>query len=543
LARAPLSRAAATEAGGRIERVTDLARRPRILAALALAAGLAAGACQPTMPSAAPLPTTLPTGTATPGTPGPASTPGADASPAAGAGLGDALRDAIDVADILADLGRLQGFADDNGGARQAGSDAEAAATAFLADELRGAGLDVTLQPVDVPYFTQDAPSVLEIATDDGSAFEDLRDFKAMLFSASGEVTAQLYPLGFDPLAQPGASGGLGCGAGDWAEVPAGVIVLVQPAQCRRHDVVVHAQSAGAVAIITAYPGWSRDAVLRPTLINPDDIRIPALGVAHSVGVALAEAAAAGSAVHIRVATTVETRSSANVVAETPGGDPAHVLMLGGHLDSVIDGPGINDNGSGTMAILEIAREVAAAMAGPAAGTSPWKVRVAFWTGEELGLWGSSAYVQSLDGAAIDAIEAYLNFDMIGSPNGVRLVYDASGGPRPTEAATLTGLFGRAFERAGLLWQSAALGGSSDHFVFEQAGIAVGGLFSGANEPKTASQADLFGGTAEAPNDPCYHLACDTVDNVDPVLLEQMARAAAWVVGALASGEVNLGGA
>ena len=524
--------------------MTDEARRARILATLAFAVGLAAGACQPPAPSAAPLPTRLPAGTATLATPGPASTPGPDASPAAGARHGDALRDAIDAADILADLDRLQGFADEHGGARQAGSDAEAAAAGFLADELRAVGLDVTLQPVDVPYFTQDAPSVIEIATGAGGAFEDLRDFKAMLFSASGDVTAQLFPLGFDPLAQPGAPGGVGCGPADWAEVPAGVIVLVQPAQCRRHDVVVHAQTAGAVAIITAYPGWSRDAVLRPTLINPDDIRIPALGVVHAVGVALYEAAAAGSAVHIKVATTVETRSSVNVIAETPTGDPAHVLLLGGHLDSVIDGPGINDNGSGTMTVLEIAREVAAAMAaGPAAGASPWKVRVAFWTGEELGLWGSSAYVQSLDGAAIDAIEAYLNFDMIGSANGVRLVYDASAGLRPAEAATLTGLFGQAFERVGLLWQSAALGGSSDHFAFEQAGIAVGGLFSGANEAKTASQADLFGGTAEAPNDPCYHLACDTVDNVDPVLLEQMARAAAWVVGALASGEVVLGGA
>jgi Zn-dependent M28 family amino/carboxypeptidase len=466
-----------------------------------------------------------------------------DASPAAGAAQGDALSAAIDAADILADLARLQGFADEHGGARQAGSDAEAATAAFVADELRGSGLDVTLQPVDVPYFTQAAPSILEPAGGAGGvggAFEDLRDFKAMLFSASGDVTAQLYPLGFDPLAQPGAASGLGCAPADWAQVPAGMIVLVQPAQCRRHDVVVQAQAAGAVAIITAYPGWSRDAVLRPTLINPDDIQIPALGATHATGVALAAAAATGVAVHVKVTTTVETRSSVNVIAETPGGDPAHVLMLGGHLDSVMDGPGINDNGSGTMAILEIAREAAVAMTGPGPGAAPWKVRVAFWTGEELGLWGSSAYVQGLDAAALGSIEAYLNFDMVGSPNGVRLVYDASEGPRPAEAATLTGLFGQAFERAGVLWQSAALGGSSDHFAFEQAGIAVGGLFSGANEVKSASQADLFGGTAEAPNDPCYHLACDSVDNVDPVLLEQMARAAAWVVGALASGEVTL---
>lgn len=518
----------------------DMARQRRIVAALAFAGGLAMVACQPTAPSAAPVPTGAPT-TSTPTASGPGSTPAPSGVPSAAGHAGDALRDAIDADDILADMTRLQQFADDGGGARQAGSDGEKASMAFVADELRLAGLNVTLQPVDVPYFTQDAPSVLELATGGTNAFEDLRDFKAMLFSASGDLTAQLYPLGFDPTAQPGATGGLGCAPGDWAGVPAGVIVLVQPAQCRRHDVVVQAQDAGAVAIITAYPGWVRDAVLRPTLINPEDIRIPALGVTHAAGVALAEAAATGGAVHITVSTTVQTRSSVNVIGETPGGDPAHVVMLGGHLDSAIDGPGINDNGSGTMTILEIAREVAAASPGPGAGTTPWRVRVAFWTGEELGVWGSSAYVRSLDAGALDAIEAYLNFDMVGSPNGVRLVYDASAGPRPAEAATLTSLFGQAFERSGQLWQSAALGGSSDHFAFEQAGIVVGGLFSGANEVKTDAQASLFGGTAGAPNDPCFHLACDTVGNVDPVLLEQMARAAAWVVGTLASGEVDLG--
>jgi Zn-dependent M28 family amino/carboxypeptidase len=512
-----------------------MAPRRRTLARLVLAGSFAVGACQPTAPSTALRPSAI----SSPASPGIDATPAPAASPAAGAEGGDALREAIDVADILADLARLQDVTDDHGG-RQAGGDGEKAAIAFVADELRLAGLDVTLQPVDVPHFTQDAPSVLETATGAPSVFEDIRDFKAMLFSASGDVTAQLYPLGFDPLAQPGSTKGLGCAPADWAAVPTGVIVLVQAAQCRRHDVVVQAQNAGAVAIITAYPGWARDGVLRPTLISPDDIRIPALGATHATGLALGEAAAAGSAVHVKVATTVETRSSVNVIAETAGGDPARVLMLGGHLDGVIDGPGINDNGTGTMTLLELAREVGAVLAGPTVGPAPWKVRFAFWTGEEVGLYGSSAYVGGLDGASIEALEAYVNLDMLGSPNGVRLVYDGAGTSRPTEGAALTALFGHGFESAGLVWQAAAVGGSSDHFPFDQAGIPVGGLYSGSLEAKTAAQAALFGGTANEPNDPCHHVACDTTDNVDPVLLEQMARAAAWVVGALASGKVTL---
>jgi Zn-dependent M28 family amino/carboxypeptidase len=301
------------------------------------------------------------------------------------------------------------------------------------------------------------------------------------------------------------------------------------------------------VGIVTAYPSWTRDAVLRPTLIDPTDIHIPAIGTTQAVGQALADAAATGASVHIETQTSTETRSSMNVIAETPWGDPAHVVMLGGHLDSVVDGPGMNDNGSGTMTVLEIARELGSATgtgaggsAGGSAGPAPaWKVRVAFWTGEEIGLWGSRAYVQGLGDR--ESVEAYLNFDMLGSPNGVRLVYDGSATSRPTEGRIIAGLFSQAFDSAGLVWQSAALGGSSDHFPFDQAGIPTGGLFSGANERKTAAQAELFGGDADTPDDSCYHLACDTTDNVDSTLLGDMARAAAWVTGALASGDVDLG--
>ncbi len=465
-----------------------------------------------------------------------------DAPTASEPSLAAALRAAIDPAAILADLERLQGIAAENGGTRAAGGESAAAAAELVAGALREAGYEVELQPVSVPFVRQDAPSTLEVVGA-ATAFEDLRDFKAMLLSASGDVTAPILALGFDPVAQPGARGGLGCDTADWAGFPVGAIALVQPGRCLRRDVIVNAQDAGAAAVLVSYPEWMRDTVLRPTLLNAADIAVPALGVTHDAGLALAAAAQAGSQVRVAVHMTIETRTSFNVIAETPAGDPAHVVMLGGHLDSTIDGPGINDNGSGTMTILEIARRLAAVGGAATSASPPWKVRVAFWTGEEIGLLGSAAYVRGLDAAAVAAIEAYLNFDMLGSPNGVRLIYDPSATSRPAEGATIAGLFSSAFDDAGLAWQLIGVGGNADHAPFDQAQIPTGGLFSGANEPKTAEQADLFGGTTGAPNDACYHLACDTVDNVDPVLLEEMARAAAWVVGELASGAVVLGGA
>ncbi|HUG31037.1 MAG TPA: M28 family metallopeptidase [Candidatus Limnocylindria bacterium] len=441
--------------------------------------------------------------------------------------------------DILTDLERLQAIATEHGGTRPAGSAGHDASVEFVADELRQAGYVVELQPVALPAFEQQGPSVLEVVGG-GAAFEDIRDFKAMLFSGTGDVTAPLYDLGFDPRFEPDQPRGLGCDPNHWTDVPAGVVVLAQPGPCRRLEVVLAAQEAGAVAIVTAYPGWTRDAVLRPTLVDPTGVRIPVIGATEAMGAALAKAALDGASVHVETDTLVETRTSINVIAETPGGDASNVLMLGGHLDSVVDGPGINDNGTGTMTVLEIAREVAAlTAANPAAGPA-WKVRVAFWTGEEIGLLGSFAYARGLTPDAIGAIRAYLNFDMLGSSNGIRTVYDGQATSNPAASGVVSDLFIQAIEAQGLGWQPEAVGAVSDQFPLDQLGIAVGGLFSGANEHKSAPQAVLFGGTAGAPNDPCYHLECDTVDNVDAVLLEHMARAAAWVAGALISGEVDL---
>ena len=504
--------------------------RGRRLATLGLA--IVVGACSPA-PSASP-PASVPTGSAAP------SLAARPSTPATGPALADQLRDALEIDAILADLATLQELGGGAGGRRNAGSEAYAAAARYVAGELAAAGYTVTQPPVDVPFFEQEAATVLEIVG--GQSFQDIRDVKAMLFSASGDVTGRIFPLGFDPNASPGAPTGLGCQPSDWEDVPRGAIALVQPAPCRRQDVVVNAQEAGAAAVITSYVDWQPDHVLRPTLIDPSSISIPAVGVTHEAGLALASAAESKDEVHVATHTSSEPRTSPNVIAESPAGDPAHVLMLGAHLDSVMDGPGMNDNGSGTMTVLEIARQLAAIPGGPGVeGGGGWKVRFAFWAGEELGLFGSFQYTGELGPEGASVIEAYLNLDMIGSTNAVRQVYDGSATTRPAESGAITDLFARALDGAGLAWEPTAVGAASDHFPFDQAGVPVGGLFSGANDLKTEAQVQIFGGFSGVQADPCYHLGCDTVDNIDAVTLEQLARAAAWVTGALASGEVTLG--
>jgi Zn-dependent M28 family amino/carboxypeptidase len=488
-------------------------------AAIGVAFALVVGACGPT-PSGRPVTSADPAATAPPP-------------------LADALRAGVSVDDIMADLAQLQDIADANGGIRAAGTPGYDESATYVADQLEAAGFTVEAQQVPVTVFEQTAPSILAVSG--GPTFEDIRDVKAMTFSASGDVTAPVVALGFDPAAQPGDRNGRGCNAGDFAAVPPGVIVLVQPAPCRRLDVVVNAQSAGVAALVTTYAEWPRDAVRRPTLISAADIHIPVLGGTHEVGLALAKAAADGATVHLATSTSVRQVQSANVIGESTWGDPVNVVMLGGHLDSVIDGPGINDNGSGAMTVLEIARTIAELQRSRPANAGPaWKVRVAFWTGEETGLFGSAAYANRLGAGDLLATKAYLNFDMLGSPNGVRIVYQEGDPPHPGQEAAIAGLFGSALGVEGLSWEPEAIGAASDHYPLERAGIPIGGLYSGANEVKSDEEAVMFGGTAGVPDDACYHLACDTLENVDADWLGQLARAAAWVVGRLASGEVVL---
>ena len=222
-------------------------------------------------------------------------------------------------------------------------------------------------------------------------------------------------------------------------------------------------------------------------------------------------------------------RHSVNVVAERPGPTVDEVLVLGAHLDSVAVGPGINDNGSGVMTLLALA--VALTEFAPPART----VRFAFWGAEESGQHGSQAYVAGLGATALSQIVAYVNFDMLGSPNHVRFVYADADAPAGSDA--ITDLFAGHFAMRGLAWEPIDLGGKTDHWPFAAAGIPTGGLFSGGIEPKTDAQAAGHGGTAGVPSDACSHRSCDTLANVADQPLDEMADAIATALVTLAGNQ------
>ncbi|MFB7175087.1 M28 family metallopeptidase [Streptomyces sp. NPDC056254] len=221
--------------------------------------------------------------------------------------------------------------------------------------------------------------------------------------------------------------------------------------------------------------------------------------------------------------TTLQTFTSSgstgyNLIADWPGGDPNSVLMAGAHLDSVTSGAGINDNGSGSAAVLETALAVSRA------GLQPTKhLRFGWWGAEELGLIGSRYYVNNLPTAERAKFAGYLNFDMIGSPNPGYFVYD--------DDPTIEQTFKNYYAGIGVPTEIETEGdGRSDHASFKNVGIPVGGLFTGASNTKSSAQAQKWGGTAGQSFDRCYHSSCDNTSNINDTALDRNADAIAYAI-------------
>ncbi|WP_346115463.1 M28 family metallopeptidase, partial [Nonomuraea maheshkhaliensis] len=225
-----------------------------------------------------------------------------------------------------------------------------------------------------------------------------------------------------------------------------------------------------------------------------------------------------------------------NVIADWPGGDPNEVLMVGAHLDSVTAGPGINDNGSGSAAILETALEVARQSLQPVK-----HLRFAWWGAEEQGLRGSQFYVNNLPAAERARIKGYLNFDMVGSPNAGYFIYDGDNsdgtgsGPGPAGSAALERTLQDYFTSIGVPTRGTDFDGRSDYGPFIAVGIPAGGTFTGAEGIKSSTQAGLWGGTAGQAFDVCYHRSCDTTANINDTALDRNADAIAYAVWTIAT--------
>lgn len=425
---------------------------------------------------------------------------------------------------LSSQLDALETIARENGGTRGAGSTGGDETADFVAKTLSAAGYTVIEDPFQTAIYVDPGGNEFELLGTGGKAFKDGRDFRTMLYSAAATAEGPVVAIGWDQDARN--ADGPGCEASDYAVVPEGAIVLIRPGDCWRRSAVELAQAAGVAALVTAVPWSGRDEVRRYTLVRPEGISIPAVAATREVGDALAEAATVGGRARIATTGSTEQREVRSVIAELRGSDPERLIIVGAHLDSTMDGPGLNDNGSGIAALLELAKA--------AVGSHPLAtIRFAFWAAEEPGLRGSARYVERLSPKERKRIVAYLNADMLGSPNGIHGVYDEAGAAQGS--ADIRDLFVADLERKGLAWEAVDLGGSSDHWPFTMAGVPTGGLFAGGSEELSQAQAERSGGTAGSPLDPCNHLTCDGRSNVDDELLARLAASLARVLVQLAS--------
>ncbi len=411
------------------------------------------------------------------------------------------LLECITVDGVRAHQAALQAIADANNGIRTSGTPGFDASVAYAEQVLSAAGYLVTVQPFQFQTFITLSPSVLEqispLAT--GPIANSI-----LSYSGSGDVTAPVSTL---PVIT-------GCNAADFAGFPAGNIALISRGVCTFAIKATNAYSAGAVGAVIYN---NAAGVLNGTLGNGFTLDFPVTSVTQTVGQQLA--ATPGLVLRLKTDTFRGIATTYNVLAESIDGDPNNVVMVGAHLDSVNTGPGIQDNGSGSAAILEVAEQMAK--------VKPWnKVRFALWGAEESNLVGSTFYVNALSQEERSKIALYLNFDMIASPNHVFFVYDGDdsdavgAGAGPTGSDLIEKLFESYYAMRGIPFKGTDFSGRSDYGPFIAAGIPSGGLFTGAEGIKTAEEAAIWGGTAGQQYDPCYHLACDTYDNVSLFALD-----------------------
>jgi Zn-dependent M28 family amino/carboxypeptidase len=458
------------------------------------------------------------------------------------------LRRAITERGMFRHLRAFDTIADEHGGNRASGFEGYGASVQYVLTKLRDAGYRPTVQVFSFVTFEELSDPVLRQITPAPAKEYTQDEFITMSYSASGDtgertivpVDVNLAPVPADRVSTSG------CEDGDFAGFPAGAIALMQRGTCGFADKVVNAQEAGATGAIIFNQGNDpgRVGVIAGTLGETaqdgdpaiPDVTIPAVGISYAEGERLANLADPTTG-QIIVNAESDRRMSSNILADTSSGDPDNVTIMGGHLDSVPEGPGVNDNGSGSAFLLELALQMKKQRIRPEN-----RVRFAWWGAEESGLVGATRYVAALTDEAFAQIAANVNFDMLASPNHAKFVYDGdfSHTPPPATAPTVNPgaayierVFVNYFDAVGEETEPTAFDGRSDYKPFQDNGIAAGGLFSGAEVAKTQAQFEKWGGQVGVAFDPNYHQAGDDITNLDMEGAEVLSDGGAHVMATL----------
>ncbi|KAG9076315.1 hypothetical protein FS749_011925, partial [Ceratobasidium sp. UAMH 11750] len=423
-----------------------------------------------------------------------------------------AYQEAIKIEGLLAHARKWQEFADRANGTRSFGTPGYKLSADYVYDLAKKSGYRVTRQGVKFPQSTIYSQDLI-INTKQFGTGEVIALSYSPPTPAQG-ITSNLVPIPDGPANTAAA----GCDAADYAGLDVvGKIAFISRGACTFAVKSTLAKNAGAVAAIVYNNVANQGAISSRISYNVSE-SVPTvfigLETAQPFIARLNGTTSEAISATVNVDSLVKDVVSENIIAQTIWGNPSNVIHVGGHLDSVPAGPGVNDDGSGSATVAELLVQLAKFK------PSRNAVRFSWWTNEEIGLIGSQYYVDSLSAAEKAKIALYINLDMTASPNYIYGIHDgdnSSGSnstPSPPGSAALEKLFQKDFESKKLPWASYAFSGSSDYDAFLKAGIPAGGLATGAGGIKSEAQAATFGGQVGVAFDKCYHAACDTISNL-----------------------------
>src|SRR5690625_1080313 len=368
---------------------------------------------------------------------------------------------------------------------REAGTEAEKAAVDYIEGELKDLGYETEIQPF--PLYSYESDVTIEV---NNSELDETPH--AFSGSVSDEVTA---PLEYVGKASPDEIGDVD-----------GKIALIERGDLPFVEKVQNVLDEGAVGVIMFND--SDEGNRFGHVQKGQDISAGA--ITRENGLALVDQMEEEE-LTVTLDVTVEQieKTSYNVIASMKPEedvDTGQLVTIGAHHDSVPGGPGANDDASGVSAVLELAKIYA---------DYPIDTEVRFITfgAEELGLVGSSYYVDSLPQSEIDRMVSHFQMDMIGAreagedhPAGGLIMYTIDG-----EKNLVTDFSAASANRT--LNEIVPYGqlGRSDHQPFHDAGVP----------------AALF---IHSPVEPSYHQPTDTIDKISKEKLQQVAE----IVGASA---------
>ncbi|KAK5989774.1 Aminopeptidase Y [Cladobotryum mycophilum] len=303
-----------------------------------------------------------------------------------------------------------------------------------------------------------------------------------------------------------------GCDVADFPAAVKGNIALILRGTCPFGDKSGNAGKSGAVAAVV----YNTDSEgLSGTLGDPTPDHVATFGISGKEGKAFADRLSHGETISAIAYIDAELKeiNTTNVIAQTEDGDPDNVVALGAHSDSVGEGPGINDDGSGTISLLEVATQLTKFKVNNA-------VRFAWWAAEEEGLLGSNWYADHLTKEENLKIRLFMDYDMMASPNFAYQIYDSRDAENPKGSEALRDLYINWYKEQGLNYTFIEFDGRSDYVGFIDHGIPASGIATGAEGVKTEEEAKVFGGVAGDWYDPCYHQLCDDLGNVNTTAFE-----------------------